>query len=53
MTLQLVDEYLEKLIRLVEKVGFSSCGIEYEHTFTIVHFGKNPNYDIIQGHVVR
>ena len=27
----------------------SSCNIEYEHTFAIVDFGKNPNYNIILG----
>ena len=24
-----------------------SCGIEYEHTFAVVDFGKKNNYDII------
>ena len=27
-----------------------SCGVEYQHTFVVVDFGKSPNYDIILGH---
>ena len=27
----------------------TSCGVEYEHTFAVVDFGKSPNYDIILG----
>ena len=27
----------------------TSCGIEYEHNFAIVDFGKKPNYEIILG----
>ena len=50
MKLQLADRYIEKPIDLLEKVVVSSCGVEYEHTFAIVDFGKSPNYDIILGH---
>ena len=32
-----------------ESCGVSSCGVEYEHTFAIVDFGKSSNYDIILG----
>ena len=49
MKLQLVDGYIEKPIGLLEKVVVTSCGVEYEHTFAIVDFGKDPNYDIIMG----
>ena len=49
MKLQLADRYIEKPIDLLEKVVVSSCGVEYEHTFAIVDFGKSPNYDIILG----
>ena len=49
MKLQLADGYIEKPIGLLEKVVVSSCGVEYEHTFAVVDFGKNPNYDIILG----
>ena len=27
----------------------TSCGIEFEHTFAIVDFGKNTNYKVILG----
>ena len=46
---QLADGYIEKPIGLLEKVVVSSCGVEYEHMFAIVDFGKNPNYDVILG----
>ena len=49
MKLQLADGYIEKPIGLLEKVVVTSCGVEYEHTFAIVDFGKDPNYDIIMG----
>ena len=49
MKLQLADGYIEKPIGLLEKVVVSSCGVEYEHTFAVVDFEKNPNYDIILG----
>ena len=42
MKLQLADGYIEKPIGLLEKVVVSSCGVEYEHTFAIVDFGKSP-----------
>ena len=49
MKLQLTDRYIEYPIGLLEKVIVTSCGIEYEHTFAMVDFGKNPNYEIILG----
>lgn len=49
MKLQLADGYIEKPIGLLEKVVVTSCGVEYEHTFAVVDFRKNPNYDIILG----
>ena len=49
MKLQLADGYVEKPMGLLEKVVVTSCGIEYEHTFAIVNFGKKNNYDIILG----
>ena len=27
----------------------NSCGLEYEHTFAIVDFGRNTNYEVILG----
>ena len=49
MKLQLADGNIEKPIGLLEKVIVTSCGVEYEHTFAVVDFGKSPNYDIILG----
>ena len=49
MKLQLADGYIERPIGLLEGVVVSSCGVEYEHTFAVVDFGKSPNYDIILG----
>ena len=47
MKLQLADGYIESPIGLLEKVIVTSCGVEYKHTFTVVDFGKKPNYEII------
>ena len=49
MKLQLVDGFMELPIGLLEKIIVTSCGIEYEHTFAVVDFGKKPNYEIILG----
>src|SRR5271156_2854577 len=49
MHLQLADGSLENPMGLLENVIVKSCGVEYEHTFAIVDFGKNPNYEVILG----
>ena len=49
MKLQLADGHMERPMGLLEKLVVTSCGIEYEHTFAIVDFGKKNNYDIILG----
>ena len=49
MKLQLADGYIERPLGLLEKVVVTSCGVEYEHTFAVVDFGKDPNYNIILG----
>ena len=49
MNLQLADGSLENPIGLLENVTIKSCGIEYEHTFAIVDFGKCANYEVILG----
>ena len=49
MKLQLADGYIERPLGLLEGVVVTSCGVEYEHTFAEVDFGKSPNYDIILG----
>ena len=49
MKLQLADGYIERPLGLLKKVVVTSCGVWYEHTFAVVYFGKDPNYDIILG----
>ena len=49
MSLQLADGSVEIPIGLLEDVKVKSCGIEYLHTFAIVDFGKNTNYEVILG----
>lgn len=49
MHLQLADKNLENPIGLLENITITSCGIEYEHTFAVVEFGKNTNYELILG----
>ena len=49
MDLQLADGNLEHPLGLLEHVIIKSCGIEFEHTFAIVDFGQDPNYEVILG----
>ena len=49
MKLQLANSFMKRLLGLLEKVVVASSGIEYEHTFMVVDFGKKPNYEIILG----
>ena len=49
MNLQLADGSLENPMGLLERVIVKSCGLEYEHTFAIVDFGRNTNYEVILG----
>ena len=49
MNLQLADGSLNNPIGIVEAITVESCGIEYEHTFAIVDFGVNTNYEVILG----
>ena len=39
---------MESLIGVLEKVIVISCGIEYKHTFAVVDFGAEPNFEIIK-----
>ena len=41
MKLQLADGSIERPIGLLEKVIVTACGVEYEHTFAVVDFGKS------------
>ena len=49
MDLKFADGNIEHPIGLLENVIVRSCGIEYEHTFAILDFGKDPNYEVILG----
>ena len=49
MQLQLADGKLAKPLGMLERVTVSSCGIRYEHTFAIMDFGAEPNYEVILG----
>ena len=49
MKIQLDDGHIQRPIDLLERVLVTTCGIEYEHTFAVVDFGQNPNYDVILG----
>ncbi|MCO5587465.1 hypothetical protein L7F22_041414 [Adiantum nelumboides] len=49
MKLQLVDGYVEKPLGILDQIIVTSCGIDYEHTFVVVDFGKTNNFDIILG----
>ena len=43
------DENTQKPMGLLENVSLKSCRVNYEHTFAIVNFDKDPNYEVILG----
>ena len=49
MHLQLADGTLAKPLGMLERVTVTSCGIDFMHTFAIVDFGRDPNYEVILG----
>ena len=49
MQLQLADGTLAKPLGMLEHVTLTSYGIAFMHTFAIVDFGKDPNYEVILG----
>ena len=49
MNLQLADGKLQNPIGILEDISLTSCGIEYTHTFAIVDFGQEVNYEMILG----
>ena len=49
MQLQLADGKLARPLGILEYVTLTSYGIKYEHTFAIVDFGTDPNYEVILG----
>ena len=49
MGLQLADGEVKYPIGLLEDTSISICGIEITHTFAVVDFGPETNYEIILG----
>ena len=49
MKLPIADGHIQRPIELLERVLVTTCGIEYEHTFAVIDFGRNSNYDVILG----
>ena len=49
MQLELADGTLAKPLEMLERVTVTSCGITFMHTFAIVNFGRDPNYEVILG----
>ena len=49
MQLQLADGKLARPLGILEYVSVTSCGISYKHSFVIVDFGTDPNYEVILG----
>ena len=49
MNLKLGDGRLKNPIGILENVALTTCGIEYTHSFAVVDFGKEANYDLILG----
>ena len=49
MQLKLAHGNLAKPLGMLETITISSCGIKYEHTFAVVDFDTDPNYEVILG----
>ena len=49
MNLQLADGRLKNLIGILENVALTTCGIDYTHSFVVVDFGREANYELILG----
>ena len=49
MQLQLADGTLAKPLGMLKCVMVTSCGIAFMHTFAILDFGRDPNYEVILG----
>ena len=47
MNLQLADGRLKNPIGILENVALTTCGIEYTHSFAVVDFGREANYELI------
>ena len=49
MNLQLANGRLENPIGILENVALTTCGIENTHSFAMVGFGQEANYELILG----
>ena len=49
MNLQLADGKLDNPIGILENVALTACRIEYTHSFAVVDFGREANYELILG----
>ena len=49
MQLQLADGTLVKPLGMLKRVTVTNCGISFMHTFAIVDFSRDPNYEVIIG----
>ena len=49
MNLLLADGRLENPNGILENVALTTCKIEYTHSFAVVDFGKEANYELILG----
>ena len=49
MQLRLADGKIARPLGMLEKATMTSCGIDYVHTFAIVDFDQDPNYEVILG----
>lgn len=47
--LQLADGAMSKPLGMLENITITTCGIDIVHTFAIVDFGRDPNYEVILG----
>ena len=50
MGLQLADGEVKYPLGLLEDTAITICGIEVLHTFAVVNFGLDTNYEVILGH---
>ena len=49
MQLELADGTLAKPLGMFERVTVTNYGISFMHTFAIVDFGRDQNYEVILG----
>ena len=49
MGLQLADGVVKYPMGLLEDVTVTMCGIHFDHTFAVVDFSQDTNYEVILG----